>query len=349
MRRRWIVLGALTVLATSCGVLPGTSSDDDGGGVVTGVTPGTSTPIPTQTPIPTPTSRPTPTPRPTATPLPTPTPTPAITDSYTASVAEVRALFSSSDPEAGIGALVPLPFALPIPADAELERVNLEYGRWDFRENITGSFPPVDQAASVTVVVAYQTEEEVDALRAQYEAILLPLGYTVLFDQSEPGSFADTQYGLNGGFTQARGPDGEAQVSIFRQGDRNFVQVSLSVELTSDVGPPLLAWPTLLTPPLSGGFTYVDVEATRQDDGIVVVNNADWTFGVRTTNTGATLQTIADAYPVNNITLGEPNAGPADSPAVVEMSHPTGAEGSITVNLVIDATQIDYVLVSLPG
>lgn len=346
-RRRWVPLAALTVLATACGVLPGTTTTDV-------PTPGptssvTAVPLPTSTPTPTATPRPTPTPRPTVTPLPTPTPTPSVADSYTASLTEIRALFNSANTESGIGGLVPLPFAMPIPDDALIERIELEYGRWDFRESITGTFPPVDQAASVRVLVTFQTNVAVEELRQQYADIILAEGYVATTDQSQEGTFADTQYDLNGGFTRARGRDGEARVAVFRQGDSNLAQVEFNAELASDTQPPIMGWPSLFAVPFSGGFTQVVISAQRGDNGIQVVSEADWTFGVQTTNTGAALQTLIDEYPVNNITLGAPSVSAPDAPAVVTLTHPTGSTGDITVRLDFDSTAIQFDMVSLPG
>lgn len=146
--------------------LPGTESSSTQGETdgFDALTPVFNTPFPSATPTPVPTSTLVPLP----TPAPVPTVTPAVGDSFTTLLRQVRTVFTAADKQAAINALVPAPISLEIPADAELERLQLEFGRWDLWADATGEFPPVDRAASVVVEYSFLTNAEIDDIRIAY-------------------------------------------------------------------------------------------------------------------------------------------------------------------------------------
>ena len=345
-RRRWVPLALVTILATACGVLPGTSS---GGGGGDDALPGATTgPRPTATPIPSPTPRPTSTPRPTATPLPTPSPTPAVTDSYTDVLAAMRSLFATETIEADLAEIVPLPFPIPIPVDAELERIEVAYERADFWEGITGQFPAVDTAAWVSVTIGFLTQLDVDTLRATYEVEPLAGGYIVELDQFEAGSFSNVRYELNGGPLQ-RGRDGETEISIIRQADSTFVDIQVQAELNSDPVPALTEWPTLFAVPFPGGYTKFSALAIEGARGIEVAATGEWTLGSRGSSQIATLETLVEEYPVNGLAVTQSVSTGDDSQAVATITHVTGSTGTISITFDRDHTNIVVALASLAG
>ncbi len=334
---------ALSMLATACGVLPGTS-DGQPEAAVDGPT---AAPLPTPTPTPTPTPRPTPTSRPTATPLPTPSPTPSVTDSYTDLVAQVRDLFSSSDLETDLAALVPLPFPIPIPAGASLVRVEMAFDRADVWERITGQFPAVDTPARVDLGLAFLTDLPVDDLRERFGVEPVAAGFAVETDESDAGSFSDVLYELNGGVLQ-RGRDGEVRVQILRQGEQSFVDIRIAAELTVDSGPGLVGWPlSVFTVPFPGDYTNLGVQALTSSDGIEVVARAIWTLGTRGSSEADVLDTLIAEYPSNGITPGD--VVDAGSTVLVDIDHVTGSSGTMSINFVDTFTQITIELFSLPG
>ncbi len=343
--RHWLPLLLVAMLATACGILPGTSSGDDN---VSTLEDGTEREIPTLRPTATPTTRPTVTPRPTATPRPTPTPTPDVPDSYTRLLSDVRGLFSSPELEADIARLVPLPYSLPIPPDAQLERVDLGYRQWTVWQNVVGGFPPVDTPADVSITVAFLTDQEVDTLREAFAAPILADGYVVESDDSESGVFSDVQYELNGGVLQ-RGRDGAARVTIFGQADATFVEVSLAAELTEDPSPRLTRWPELFTVPFSGGFQDYSTTGVKTSQGIEVGAAAVWLIGSRGSSQTAILETLVAEYPANGVIIEDVVETGSGDAAVATLKHPTGSSGSVTVDFAQDYTFIDFVLGSLPG
>jgi len=339
----WASLLAVSLLASACGVLPGTSDsepDDAVGGP-------TAAPLPTPTPTPTPTPRPTATPRPSATPLPTPSPTPSVADSYTELLAQVRALFSSNDIEADIAALVPLPFPIPVPPGAVLERVDMAFDRADVWERITGQFPAVDTPARVDLTIAFLTDEPVDALRELFATEPLAAGFAVETDEFEAGSFSDVLYELSGGVLQ-RGRDGEVRVIIFRQGEQSFVELRLAAELNQDSAPGIVSWPlSVFTVPFSGDYTNLGAQGFKSSAGVEVVARALWTLGTRGSSEADALDTLIAEYPSNGITLGD--VVNTATTALVDVDHRTGSSGSISINFIDTFTQINIELLSLPG
>lgn len=263
-------------------------------------------------------------------------------------LSSVRALFDSSNPVDDIAELVPLPFAIPIPDDARLQRVDLAYGRWDLWEQITDQFPPIDTAADVVVSAGFLTDQDVDSLREQFGVAPLEEGYVVISDDSRPGSFSDVVYELNGGVL-SRGRDGEYRVSIFRQGDETFVEFRVRAELDEDADPPLASWPDLFTIPFSGDFTGLAIVAIKSADGIEVVSDAQWILGARGSSQEAAMQTLTAEYPTSAITIKDTVSTGTNAAAVATISHSTGSSGAITLDFTQEYTTIDIRLLSLPG
>lgn len=337
----------LVVLAAGCGVLPGTESSSTQGETdgFDAPTPVFNTPFPTATPTPVPTSTPVPSP----TSAPVPTATPAVGDSFTTLLRQVRTVFTAADKQAAINALVPAPISLEIPADAELERLQLEFGRWDLWADATGEFPPVDRAASVVVEYSFLTNAEIDDIRIACREPILAEGFTVKSDSVEPGQFSDTTYELNSGL-QRPGQGGIARLSALRQGDRNFVQFEIELELNVDGGPAITEWPTLFPVPFPGDFTYFIARGTALDEGVEVSASASWTLGARATDRRAILETVMDEYPTSSIVLSDLiNQASDNDVAITTMTHPTGSAGSIGVDVIPEATTIEFRILSLPG
>lgn len=347
---RWPAgLLTLALIVGGCGVLPGTGGDS-AQPVVTGTpsglsTPSFSTPVPTATPTPVPTPTPTPSP----TPLPVPTPTPTVDDSYTAMLASVRQVFNAPDKEAAIADLVPLPIPLTIPDDADVERLQIEYGRWDLWAAATGEFPPVDRAASVIIELSLLTADPIDDLRVAYREPLLAAGFAVDNDSSESGQFSDTSFVLNGGLLRP-GRGGVARVTVLRQGEQNLLQFEISVELNTDSNPSITAWPTLFEVSFPGDFTYFTALAVAIDDGVEVSSTARWTLGAQATDRRAILETVMEEYPTGAVSVGETidQAGD-DAPAITTLEHTTGSSGSIRVDVIPEATTIEFRMLALPG
>lgn len=353
MRRRLAGLLTVAMLAAGCGLLPGTGGDDNDA-ILPGTEPGTGTPgasaFATPVPTATPTPIPTPTPTPSPTPEPEPTPTPQIADSYATFLGQIRSVFSAGDKEAAINALVPAPIPLLIPDDAVLERVQLDYGRWDTWQNVTGEFSAF-QIASVVVELTFLTDAPVEDIRGAYQDPLLNAGFEVESDDFEEGQFSDVSFGLNGGvFGPGRG--GEARVSIIRLGERNSVTVRISTELAEESSPPLMDWSELFAVDnaFPGAFTYASTTAVRLESGIEVAASADWTLGVSINDLVQALETLVAQYPTNSIEVGDTIQQVGDDdPATVEMDHGNGSTGTITVDSVPEATTLTFRLLSLPG
>ncbi len=339
----WLVVFSLAL--GGCGILPGSGNDDGGSTLITSTPRPIVTPTPTATPAPTATSTPSPTP----TPPPTPTPTPTIDDSFSRLVSAVRAIFSAEDKEAAINALVPSPIDLEIPADAVVERIELEYGRWDRWAAVTGAFPPVDRAASVVINMTFITSAPLDDLSAAYRSALVDAGFGVDTEDSEPGLFSDTKYQFGPGVLQI-GRGGQARFSALKQGDTNIVQFELELELNSDSVPALTEWPSMFVVPFSGDFTYFEASAVPDLDGIEVSVSALWTLGIRDADRRATLETLLEQYPIENVALsGEISQAAPDAIAVTTFTHPTGAAGSIAVDAIPEATIIEFRMLAFPG
>jgi len=334
---------AVSLLASACGLLPGTS-DNEPDNAVGGPT---AAPLPTPTATPTPTPRPTVTPRPTATPLPTPSPTPVVVDSYTELLAQVRALFSSNDLETDIATLVPLPFPIPVPQGVVLQRVDMAFDRADVWERITGQFPAVDTPARVDLTIAFLTDEPVDALRELFSTEPLAAGFVVETDEFDPGKFSEVVYELNGGVLQ-RGRDGQVRVNIFRQGEQSLVELRIAAELNQDSAPGIVGWPlSVFTVPFPGDYTNLGAQGFKSSAGVEVVARARWTLGTRGSSEADALDTLIAEYPSNGITLGDVvNTG---TTALVDIDHRTGSSGNISISFIDTFTQISIELLSLPG
>lgn len=282
-------------------------------------------------------------------PAPLPTATPSVGDSYTTFLGQVRAVFTAADKEAAINALVSAPIALEIPADAEFERLQVEFGRWDLWADATGEFPPVDRAASIVVEYSFLTDAPIDDIRIAYREPILAEGFAVKSDNVEPGQFADTTYELNSGL-QRPGQGGVARLSAFRQGDRNFVQFEIELELNVDAGPAITEWPMVFPVPCPGDFTYFTGRGIALDDGIEVSGSASWTLGARAPDRRAILETVMAEYPTSSIVLsGNISQASDGDAAITTMAHPTGSAGSIGVDAVPEATTIGFRILSLPG
>jgi hypothetical protein len=344
---RWLsAIATCAALAVGCGVLPGTG-DSDGDSVGTEgfetPTPDFSTPVPTATPTAIPTV--TPTPSPTA--PPEPTPTPRVDDSYATFLAQMRAIFTAADKEAAINVLVPAPIPLTIPSDAALERVRLDYGRWDLWSQVTGEFSAF-QVASVVVELNFLTSATVDDLRSAYNDPLIAAGFRVDNDSFEEGRFSDVSYELNGGLF-GPGTGGLARVSIIGQGDQNFVAVEISTELGTEGSPAITEWPNIFPVPFPGAFTYVSGQAVAGESGIEVISSASWSFGVNT-NRAAILEEVMGEYPTASVTMGDTiDQADDDAPASTTLAHINGSTGSVSVDSVPEATTIEFRLLSLPG
>ncbi len=333
------------LVAAGCGVLPGTG-DSDAGVSATGFntpTPDFATPLPTATPTAVPTV--TPTPSPTAPPVPTPTP--LVDDPYTTFLAQMRAIFTAADKEAAVNALVPAPIPLTIPADAELQRVQLDYGRWNLWSDVTGEFSAF-QVANVVVELTFLTTASVDELRPAYHDPITAAGFRVDNDSFEEGRFSDVSYELNSGlFGPGRG--GLARVSIIGQGDKNFVQVEINTELGTEGSPAITEWPSVFPVPFPGAFTYVSGQAVALEDGIEISATGDWTLGVNT-DRQAILREVQGEYPTSSVTVGENIVqSDDDAPASTTLAHVTGSNGTVSVDSVPEATTITFRLLSLPG
>jgi hypothetical protein len=343
----WLAVLALALVASACGLLSDDepSAGEDSGIATTGADNGDLA-----RPSPSPTATPTaePTVRPTATPPPTPTATPAVPDSYTDLVARVRSLFVSSDLQTDVATIVPLPFSMPVPPDATLERVELVYRQWDVWAQIVGDFPPVDTPADVWVTLVFLTQQNVDDLRVAFGQPAIDAGYVIDTDNSTEGSFSDIRYELNGGVL-SRGKDGEMRVNIFDEGDATFVEVSVVAELDTDSEPILTQWPQLLTVPFSGAFQDFSVSAVRTSQGIQVSTRALWIIGSRGNSQAALMATLANEYPNNGVTLDSIVETAPTDPASALLGHPTGSSGRVIIDFAPNLSYIEFNLVSLPG
>ena len=351
MRRTAGVL-AFCVLVAGCGVLPGTG--DNGTQVILEEP---TLPAASPTPIefgpgdPTPTvpAAPDPTAVPTATEPPAPTPTPAVDDSYTAFLQAIRRIFAAADKEAAIGELIPIPVDVFIPDDAVLENLRVGYGRWDLWGNITGQFPPIDTAAQVTLSVSMSTSADIDEIAETYAVAFSGAGFVVANDNSESGQFSDISYELNGG-TFSRGRDGAGRVNVLRQGNTNFLQVDMSVELSQDSTPPLINWADAFPMPFSGSFYLFDAIAVPGADGVSVASEAEWIIGGQVSDVEGLLETLAGEYPTPSISLGDSIAAPASGDtATATFQHVNGTAGTIKASVTTDGTIVEIVATSLAG
>lgn len=351
MRRTAGVL-TFAVLVAGCGVLPGTG--DSGTQVILEEpTLPAASPTPIEfaegDPTPTPTAGPEPTEAPTATPLPEPTATPSVDDSYTAFLQTLRRIFAAADKETAIGELIPVPVDLFIPDDAVLEQLEVGYGRWDLWGNITGRFPPIDTAAQVTLSVSMSTSADIDEIADTYAVAFSGAGFVVASDNSLDGQFSDISYELNGGVF-SRGRDGAGRVNVLRQGDTNFLQVQMSVELSQDSTPPLIEWPQVFPMPFSGNFYVFGATAVPGADGISIASEAEWIIGGQISDVGGLLETLAAEYPTTTVTLAETISAPASGDtATATFQHLTGSAGTIQARVTTDGTIVEIVATSLPG
>ncbi|MGI9624880.1 MAG: hypothetical protein ACR2PK_18770 [Acidimicrobiales bacterium] len=346
-----LLAGLLTfgLIVAGCGVLPGTGSGGSSTQAGDTTTAGTPVVFPTTAPTSTPTPAPTPTRAPTVTPLPEPTPTPSVNDSYTGLVESVRAIFSAPDIEAAIAEIVPVPIPMAIPPDAVLEQVELEYGQFSKWGQITGGFPPIDTPARVAISVSFLTAANIETLREVFISAFEDAGYLMVSDNSSPGQFADVSFELNGG-SFSRGKDGEGRLNALQQGETNFVQLEMDVELDQDTQPSIIDWPLIFPMPFSGGFVEYSASGRTGSDGIEVSSSADWLIGVRVSDVTGVLETMAAEYPSGALTVGEGvTESPTSETSVVTFRHVTGSSGSIAAFVSSEGTNLDIIAVSMPG
>ena len=351
MRRTAGVL-TFAVLVAGCGILPGTGDGETRVQLEEPTLPAASpTPIEFEegAPTPTPTAGPEPTEAPTATPLPEPTPTPSVDDSYTAFLQTIRRVFAAADKEAAIGELIPLPVDLFIPDDAELQQLQVGYGRWDLWGNITGRFPPIDTAAQMSLSISMSTSADIDEVADTYAVAFSGAGFIQASDNSLEGQFSDISYELNGGVF-SRGRDGAGRVNVLRQGDTNFLVVEMSVELSQDSTPALIEWPDVFPMPFSGNFYRFDATAVPGADGVSVASEAEWIIGGQVSDVGGLLETLAAEYPTTTVTLADTITAPASGDtATTTFQHLTGSSGTIQATVTTDGTLVEIVATSLPG
>lgn len=330
------LLAALSLVAAACGFVGG----DEG-----------PTEVPTFIVVPTPTPSPTPspTPRPVSTPTPVPSPTPIVEDSFVDLTDSVREIFTTDDPAAAIEALVPVPFDFVLPDDAVIERVQLEYHQWAKQADITDDFAPRDSPASVLIEVGFLTETDVIELGNRFRTALLDVGFEVLTTSVLEDRFSDTSYELPPGLIGA-GAGGEARFNALRQGDDNFAQFTIDIELETDSQPAIIDWPGLFAAPFQGGFTFYTATGARSSAGDVEVSaRTTYTIGVRAPNHLGILEILAEEYPTLSVELtGTLRQATEESVAVTSILHLTGATGSIVVDSNRVSTFIDFRLFSDP-
>lgn len=351
--RRLVGFVVVGLVAGGCGLLPGGGGDET---VVTfpepTLSPITPTPIefPTAEPTPTPTPRPTAVPLPTPTELPTPTPTPVVEDAYATFLGQMRAVFSAEDKVEAIGALVPIPVDLLIPADADLQELQVGFGRWDVWERITGRFPPIDTPAYVTLNLSLETSTGVDELRDFYATAFEGAGFEEAENNSRDGQFSEIAYELNGGLL-SRGRDGAGNVNALRQGDTTFLLLQVALELNSDSEPGLVDWPSIFEVPFPGDFYQFGAVAVDGTDGISVSSTADWIIRAQLSNLEGAVETLSGAYPTSEVTLGDGDVAVVQggNSATVTFEHRNGTEGTIQLSVSTDGTTISVRAVSLPG
>lgn len=346
--------GVLTfcVLVAGCGVLPGTGGDDGTQVILEEPTLPAASPTPIEfgpgDPTPTVPDAPTPTEVPTATPLPEPTATPSVDDSYTTFLQAIRRVYAAADKEVAIGELVPIPVDIFIPDDAILESLEVGYGRWDLWGNITGRFPPIDTAAQVTLSVSMSTSADIDEIADTYAVAFNGAGFVVANNNSVSGQFSDISYELNGGIF-SRGRDGAGRVNVLRQGDTNFLQIDMAVELSQDTQPPIIEWPTVFPMPFSGNFYRFEAIAIPGADGVSVASEAEWIIGSQVSDVAGLLETLAAEYPTPSISLGEIAAPASGDTATVTFAHLNGTAGTIQASVNTDGTIVEIVATSLAG
>jgi len=73
-------------------------------------------------------------------------------------------------------------------------------------------------------------------------------------------------------------------------------------------------------------------------------------LGARATDRRAILETVMDEYPTSSIVLSDLiNQASDNDVAITTMTHPTGSAGSIGVDVIPEATTIEFRILSLPG